>query len=38
LSSQPADIFNALERDQDPMEKGWMEDDLMHANETGGSV
>jgi len=32
------DVFNGPRHDEDPREKGWMADDGMHANDTGGSV
>jgi len=32
------DVFNGSEHDKDPREKGWIQDDGMHANDEGGSV
>jgi hypothetical protein len=32
------DTFNGLEHDEDPREKGWIQDDGMHANDTGGAA
>jgi hypothetical protein len=32
------DAFNGSGHDEDPREKGWMQDDGMHANEEGGAV
>jgi len=33
------DVFNGPDHDQDPTEKGWVDDDdLWHANDKGGSV
>ncbi|MCJ7781303.1 MAG: SGNH/GDSL hydrolase family protein [Acidimicrobiia bacterium] len=30
------DVFNGPEHDEDPREKGWIQDDGMHANDKGG--
>ena len=32
------DVFDGPEHDEDPREKGWMQDDGWHANDTGGAV
>ena len=32
------DVFNGPEHDEDPREKGWIDDDGMHANDDGGAV
>lgn len=32
------DVFNGPNHDEDPVERGWMMDDLMHANEVGRDI
>lgn len=32
------DVFNGPDHDEDPVEKGWMKDDLMHANDEGRDI
>lgn len=32
------DVFNGPNHDEDPVEKGWMDDDLMHANDEGRDI